>query len=428
MCPAPGAHPRRVALGNQWLETVARFLDLAKALAVSYQGNVKKPPRVAFIIETSVIYGRRILSGIARYLRFHHRWSVFLEQHELGTAPPAWLWSGKWDGILSRPTDPKVAKQFKRMGVPTVDLNDLFADLGLPWVGSDHAGIGRLGAAHLLERGHRHFAFASFSGELWATQRRDGFRAAIEAKGYPVAVYESPWRGPHVPRWDKDLAELEGWLQGLPQPLAVMACNDVRGLHVLDACARIGLHVPEEVAVVGVDNEEILCELCSPPLSSVEPDPEQIGYRAAELLDALMAGKPPRHKSIVIHPIRVVTRRSSESLAIEDPVVRAAMRFFREQALFGCTVGDTLRHVGVSRSVLERRFRQHLKRSPQAEIRTVRLNRVKELLVETDFTLEHIAELCGFDHPEYLSVVFKRTCGLTPGQYRRLHSKQAVHQ
>lgn len=382
---------------------------------------MNQPPRVALIIETSVIYGRRILSGIARYQRSHHRWSVFLEQRELGTRPPEWLFSGKWDGILSRPTDPALAGLFRKMEVPVVDLNDLHDGLGLPWVGSDHAGIGRLGASHLLERGYHHFAFAGFSGELWAAQRRDGFSAVIHAAGFPVSVYESPWRGRGVPRWDKDLEDIVQWLAGLPQPVGLMTCNDVRGLHALDACARLGALVPEQVAVVGVDNEEILCELCTPPLSSVEPDPERIGYTAAELLDALMAGRRSRPRRTLIEPLRVVERLSTEALATEDRLVAAALRFIRQQAVFGCSVADVLAHVRVSRSVLERRFRQHLKRSPQAEIRAVQLGRVKQLLTETHFTLEHIAELSGFEHPEYMSVMFKRACGQTPGSYRRQH-------
>ncbi len=379
---------------------------------------MSQPPRVALIIETSVIYGRQILSGVARYLRSHHRWSVFLEQHELGTRPPAWLASGRWDGILSRPTDPEMAQLFRRMGVPVVDLNDLHADLGLPWVGSDHFGIGRLGAVHVLERGFRHLGFCGFSGELWAAQRRDGFSAEAKTQGLAVSVYESPWRGPQVPRWDEDIAGIIAWLRGLPQPVAIMACNDVRGLHVLDACARMSALVPDQVAVVGVDNEEILCELCTPPLSSVEPNPEGIGYVAAELLDSLMAGQKVKSRRTAVAPIKVVPRRSTEALAIEDPVVAGALRFIREQAVFGCDVNDVLRQTRVSRTVLERRFRQQLKCSPHAAIRDCQLARVKQLLAETDFTLEHIAELSGFVHPEYLSVVFKRTLGITPGQFR----------
>ncbi len=381
------------------------------------------PPRVALIIETSVIYGRRILSGIARYQRLHRHWSVFVEQRELGAGPPDWLFAGKWDGILSRPTTPELARHFRKMNVPVVDMNDQHDQLGLPWVGSDHAEIGRLGATHLLERGYRHFAYAGFTNELWAAKRRDGFKSVVQAGGFPASVYESPWRGPGVPQWDADSAKIVCWLSKLPQPLAIMACNDARGLHVLDACARMGALVPEQIAVVGVDNEDYLCDLCNPPLSSVEPDPERIGYAAAELLDLMMSGKPPaKPRRIQIAPLNVTARRSTEALAIEDRNVAAAMRFIRDHAAQGCTVGDVLRHVRVSRSFLERRFRQHLKRSPQSEIRAVQMSRVKQLLVETDFTLERIADGCGFKHPEYMSVLFKRLSGLAPGEYRRQHS------
>jgi LacI family transcriptional regulator len=387
-----------------------------------------KPPRVALIIETSVIYGRRIVNGVARYLRHHSPWSVFLEQHELGKQPPAWLLSRKWDGILSRPTDPALAKQFTKLKVPVVDLNDLYDDLGLPWIGSDHFSIGKTAAAHLLERGFKHFAFAGFSNEHWAAQRREGFCHAIKAAGMTVAVYESPWRGAGVRQWDDDLDDMEQWLRKQPQPLALTACNDIRGLQVLDVAARAGILVPEELAVVGVDPEEILCDLCSPPLSSVEPDAEQIGYRAAEALDRIMQGSRPEQRVIRIPPLRVVTRLSTDTLAIQDRIVAMAARFIRTQALSGCSVDDVLKNVRVSRASLERRFRQQLNRSPQAEIRAVQLNRVKELLIETDYTLERIAGLCGFEHPEYMSVTFKRTCGQTPGQYRKAHSTQAYQQ
>jgi LacI family transcriptional regulator len=385
--------------------------------------SVNQPPRVALIIETSVAYGRQILSGIAQYLGSHRPWSVFLEQRELGKHPPDWLASGQWDGILSRPTDPELVRVFHRMKVPVVDLNDLHDNLGLRWVGSDHAAIGRMGAAHLLERGYRHFAFAGFSNELWSAQRRDGFRNEVEKCGHSVAAFESPWRGNAAPRWDEDLDDIMRWLSKLPTTLALMTCNDARGLHVLDACSRLGLHVPDQVAVVGVDNEEILCDLSNPPLSSVQPDPKRIGYVAAELLDSLMIGKKPRMQRIMVQPAQVIARRSTEALAVDDAAVATAMRYIREHALQGCRVEDVVRHVCLSRSVLERRFRQHLKRSPQVEIRAVQLARVKHLLSETDFTLERIASDCGFDHPEYLSVLFKRVTGMPPGKYRGKHSR-----
>jgi len=380
---------------------------------------MNKPPQVALIIESSVSYGRSILQGIARYTSSHHRWSVYFEQHELGTPPPAWLASSHWDGILCRPTDPALARRLKLMKVPAVDLNDLYENLKLPWVGSNHRAIGAFGASHFVERGFRNFAFCGFSDELWAAQRRDGFRAAVGKENPAIPVYESPWRGSNVSRWDLEIKRIGAWLAGLPKPIGVMACNDARALHLLDACQQAGLLVPEEVAVVGVDNEEIFCELCNPALSSVVPDPERIGYQAAELLDQMMSGHSPSSRRILIDPVRVVTRRSSDTLAIKDRTVAAAIRYINEQALHGCSVSDVSKCVRASRSFLERKFRQHLQRSPQAEIRRVQGSRIKQLLTETNFTLEKISELSGFEHPEYMSVVFKRLYAQTPGQYRK---------
>ena len=156
-----------------------------------FKSEVNRAPQVALIIETSVIYGRRILAGIARYLRSHHRWSVFIEQHELGTPPPAWLTSGRWDGILSRPTDHAMARLFRRMNVPVVDLNDLHENLELPWVGSNHVAIGQMGALHLFERGFRNFAFCGFADELWSRRRFEGFCSAVHQTGVSTSLYET---------------------------------------------------------------------------------------------------------------------------------------------------------------------------------------------------------------------------------------------
>jgi LacI family transcriptional regulator len=203
-----------------------------------------------------------------------------------------------------------------------------------------------------------------------------------------------------------------------------MACNDVRGLHVLDACSRAGVLVPEEAAVLGVDDEDTMCELCRPPLSSVAPNPEGIGYAAAGLLETLMSGQTPVQDRISVSPIRVSCRQSTDVMAVDDWAVASAARYMRELASQGCQVNDVLEKVHMSRAALEKRFRKHLNRSPKQEIRRIRLERIKELLVETDLTLERIAELSGFEHPEYMSVLFKRETGQTPGRYRNQFKKE----
>lgn len=374
---------------------------------------------VALIVETSVVYGRQILHGIARYLRAHAGWSVFLDERELRMPPPDWLSRWRGDGVICRSTTPEWARIFRRRRLPVVDLNDLHPDLGLPRVASDMRAIGRLGADHLRERGFQHLAFCGFSGEAWSNLRREGFLEAAPEARQTARVYESPWAGLRERPWEEERDQVARWLQGLPRPVGIMACNDARGQHVLDACRQLGAHVPDEVAVVGVDNAETFCELCNPSLSSVVPNAEGIGFEAAALLDRLMEGAAAPAESSLLPPLGVVTRQSSDVFAVDDPLVARAVRFIREHACQGIKVAHVLAEVRCSRSVLERRFREHLGHSPQAELRAIQLRRAKELLRETDWTLPQIAEASGITHPEYLSVLFKRETGLTPGEYRQ---------
>lgn len=375
-------------------------------------------PHVALVIETSLVYGRRIVRGITSYIRSHQPWSIFLDQREDQSPAPAWLKTWRGDGVICRMTNLRLAEALARTNVPIVDLNDYMA-LGLPGIWSDHAAIGRLAARHLLECGFRQFAFCGFSGQQWAIRRRDGFMQFIEESGNPCVVYESRWTQRHSRPWEQERQRLAVWLRSLPKPIGVMACNDMRGQQVLDACRAAEIVVPDEVAVIGVDNDELLCELCDPPLSSVVPNPERIGYEAAALLDGLMNGKIPDERERFVEPQGIVARQSTDVLAIDDPSIAAAVRFIRQAACNGITVPDVVERVGVSRSVLERGFHKYLGRTPQAEIRQVQVKRVKELLTQTELSLAEIADLAGYDHPEYMCVVFKRETGCTPGQFRR---------
>lgn len=374
---------------------------------------------VAVIVETSGSYGREILGGIARYLRTHAKnWSMFVDERELSAEAPPWLSRWRGDGIICRPMTPALVELFQRRGIPAIDLNDQHEGLGLPHIWSDMRAIGRRAAEHLLERGFRNFAFCGFRDELWSELRRQGFTEAIAQPRLRCEAYASPWRGRRAREWQQEHAALKRWLRGLPRPLAVMACNDLRAQHVLDAARALGLAVPEELAVIGVDDDYPFCDLCDPPLSSVVPNAQRIGYQAAETLDGLMAGEPSAAQEILVEPLGITTRQSTDILAIDDPAIAAAVRLIRERACDGLRVSELVKRVALSRPVLERRFRKHLSRSPQAEIRRVQITRAKRLLVETDLPLKSIASMAGFVHPEYLSVVFKRDTGITPGAYR----------
>jgi LacI family transcriptional regulator len=373
-------------------------------------------PRVALDVETSLIYGRQLLDGVSRYMRANRPWSVYVEQHDLGSDLSGLLkrWTG--DGIITRQLNADSAKTLKRRQIAAVDTGDINPHLGILRIGSADLTIGRIAADHLLERGFERFACCGFSGEMWSRKRRDGFVAAVESEGHECTVYESPRTS--VKSWKQDQARMLEWIQALKKPVGIFATNDLRGQHVLDACARDDCAVPEEVAVIGVDNDELLCSLCSPPLSSVIPNPERIGYEAAAWLDRMLRGEVPEVREIEIPPKGIAVRQSSDVFAVSDPVIVSALRFIREHACEGTTVQALLDHLCVSRSWLEKKFRKLLGRSPQAEIRNVQVKRCKELLRTTDLSLEKIASLTGFVHPEYMSVVFKREVGATPGQFR----------
>ena len=377
---------------------------------------VRQTPHVALIVETSSHYGREILVGVTRYLRTHRPWSVFLEQH-LDSAVPAWF--GRWagNGVISRAADPGVLLPLVARGVPVVDVSDRRpAVADLPRVNSDDDAIGRMAADHLWERGYRHFAFCGFAGERWSDCRRAGFVGRLADRGRDGPTSDTPWVGR---MWEREQDSLARWLAALPRPLGVFAANDFRGQQVLDASRRAGLRVPGDVAVVGVDDEPVVCELCDPPLSSIRPDAARVGFLAAELLDAMMGTEPRAVTSQRVPPVGVSARQSSDALAVDDPETAAAVAYIRANACRGATVADVLRHTGLSRSDLERRFRRHLGRSPHEELGRVRLDRAKELLAGTDLKVGVIADRVGFAHAEYLCVFFKRAEGETPGEYRR---------
>jgi LacI family transcriptional regulator len=198
-----------------------------------------------------------------------------------------------------------------------------------------------------------------------------------------------------------------------------MTCHDMRALQVLAAANNAGLRVPEDVAILGVNNDTIRCELATPPLSSVATSPTVAGRKAAELLARIMAGDETAKTEIRIEPDGVVVRRSSDMLAVPDKGVAAALRFIREHACDGINVDQVLPHAAMSRAQIEKKFREYLGRSPQAEIRRVQVLKIRQLLAETELPLKHIAELTGFEYMEYMSYVFKRAVGMSPGAYRR---------
>jgi LacI family transcriptional regulator len=381
-------------------------------------------PRVALLVESSRAYGRGILAGVAKYVREHEPWSIFCQELSLCDETPEWFRNWKGEGVITRLENDDIVGRVQRLRVPVVYLRRVNGTDGMPTLLTDNAAAGRMCFEHFKERGFRHFAFCGFNGADYSDERRDGFVASVGKLGMRCHVFGA---APHPGEARtagfeneglKDAVAVADWIRKLPKPVGVMACNDMRGQQVMNTCRALGVAVPDDVAVIGVDNDEVLCTLSDPPLSSVVPDTERIGYETAALLARMMGGAKASASEILIPPKCVVTRRSTDVLAVEDRQIAAATRFIREHACEGIDVSDVLKAVPMSRSTLDRRFIALMNCSPKDEILRVRLNRAKQLLAETDLALPVIAERIGLEHTEYLSRIFKKRFGLTPSDFR----------
>lgn len=378
----------------------------------------RRIPRVALLVETTRTYTRELLTGVRRYLAEHGPWSTFLELRALDSSPPAWLRNWDGDGILTRTFTPEMGKLIDATGLPAVELRTINFGGDRSYVGMDNHLIGSMVAEHFHERGYRQFAAYSLHTEQFFIERVQNFVSAVEAYGGRCAQLPEA-KSDSATDWEKSQARLVAWVKELPKPVGIFAANDQLGVRLLEACRRAGVAVPEEVAVVGAENEETLCTFSTPPLTSVRFDGQTVGYAAAEMLDQLMRGRRLKRRSVLVPPRGIVVRHSSDGLVINDPLIAHAARLIRENALTGFNVDDLCRRLNASRSTLDRRMKATLKRSPKEEILRIRFREVERLLRETDLTIDTIAEQTGFAHSHYLQAAFKEQRGCTPGEWRR---------
>jgi LacI family transcriptional regulator len=387
--------------------------------------------KVALLVESSRAYGRGVLAGIAAYARAHRNWSIYFHERNLSETIPKWLQSWEGDGIIARVENVQIINYLSQHPVPTVDVRCLHKLPDVPMVETNDVMVTRLAFEHLLERGFQRFGYCGFEGANYSRRRKNFLMQMVADAGLTLTTLDSP--NPHIIDTSRIEAsgllhqeELVDWLINVDKPIGIIACNDIRALQLLNAARECKIDVPDEVAVVGIDNDTIMCNLADPPLSSVEHDTRRIGFEASVLLDKMMRGYMPTEPRILIDPLRVVTRQSSDVLAIRDSEVAAAMKFIRERACDGISVDDVVATVPVSRSTLERRFIKGVGRSIKAEINKVRIRRIKELLINTDYKLGAIANKVGFAHAEYMSVLFRESVGVTPGQYRKEHGERTA--
>jgi LacI family transcriptional regulator len=377
--------------------------------------------KVALLIETSNRYGRDLLYGVRDWTRMGERWAIrFTEQARLAPLP-SWLEGWKGDGIIARVDSPQIAAALRRTRLPIVDVSAERFVSEFPRVSVNNVEVARLAAGHLIAKGFRHFAYFGDAHFLWARERGREFRRAVEKEGRTCAIFDDTRSDAKRPGSDSDIRAVAESLARLPRALGVFACYDGRAQQVLEACQLRDWAVPDEIAVLGVDNDELLCDLCTPPLSSVQPNARRTGFEAAAMLARMMRGERLESQTRYVDPVRVVERQSTDVVSVADARVAQAIRFIREHVGDGIDVSDVLRAVPMSRTLLERKFKAALGHSPHRQIVRQRIERAKHLLVESEVSIAVVADLAGFDNASYLSVAFRRETGESPYAYRAKH-------
>jgi LacI family transcriptional regulator len=385
--------------------------------------------KVAVILQFWQNFDRGILQGIAAHVRERRDWSVFVEEVEHQRIPDLKSWHG--DGLIVNFDNPHVVRALRGVDKPIVAVGGgrgwHDSTSRIPYVATDDETIGRLAAEHLMDCGLRNFAFCGYPQNrtnFWMTQRKLGFSKRLEGAGF--SNYSFHGRHTTATHWQDVLSELCNWLRKLPLPIGIMGCYDYRARHILEACKALGLRVPDDVAVIGVDND-VVCELADPPLSSVEQGRFRIGYSAAATLELLMSGKRRVPMQQMIAPVGIVARQSTNILCVADPLLATALRMIREHACHGLQAGEVAAQVGLSRNTLDKRCKEHIGRTIDLEIRRVRLECAKDLLARTALPLREIARKAGFGSEQYLSSVFSKVVGCRPSQHRTNHLESRIH-
>jgi LacI family transcriptional regulator len=380
-------------------------------------------PKVALLVDTSYGVRRDMLLGMTRFVRQHGPWSLYIAGGEHKDALPKMKeWGGH--GVIARIPDARTEQSIIEAGVPTITLCLAAERKGvrksLPFVSNvtfDAAEeVARLAVQHFVERRFRNYGFVGVDAP-WSQGRETAFCNRLREFGLDVIVYRQPQRV-GVRAWEHEQSVLTQWIANLPKPIAILACNDDRGRQVLEACRFAGVDVPEEVAVLGVDNDEVFCEVADPPLSSIVLDADSAGYAAAEVLDGMIRGRVTRPGDVCVKATGIVTRRSTDVFALNDPDVSAALKFIRRQHGCGISVSDVAAEVATSRRTLEKQFRKIVGRTILDEIQRARLEHAKELLLETSHPVSRIAMLAGFRTPDYFVRFFERRVGVTPVDFR----------
>ena len=394
------------------------------AFKAHFRPNRAPVRRVALYLSRAESYGRGLLAGIHDYTQAHAhgRWELLIVDRFEPDVALELLRDFKPDGILFMGEADRMAVM-RRLSFPAVSVTS-YEDIGdIPRVQTDHRSVAQAAVAHFVERGLRRCAIfqtgdTKIHGMIRVAER---YEDAVKSAGLEFARFVHGPRSREGWTLGKQLDDLTEWLAAQPRPMGLLCSDDDHGWRALTACRRAGIDVPNEVAVVGINNDVPLCESCDPPLSSIDSDQARIGYEGVRLLDRLISGESVSREPVNVPVLGIVVRQSSDTFAIADPEVARALQFIHDHLDERIEVKDVLNHVQMSLSTLTRRFKRHLGRTPGAEIRRARIEYVKRQIIRTGKSLAEIAADSGYDYISQLSRDIKRSTGSAPTELRRQH-------
>jgi LacI family transcriptional regulator len=384
----------------------------------------KKRPTVGIVVDAATGFGRQIMRGVMRYANTRRRWRLLEDFRCTTTDPASWP---RCDGAILSIAQPATIEAFRKRCRHVVSCSGGADPAQIPVVCVDDVEVGRIAARHLLDCRLEHFAFYGSPSFRVSDNRLQGFTEVLARRGRTCTVCPVPYTHVSGPQWmfQPHWPALIAWLKSLPKPTGILAMDDTAARELVATCLETGIAVPDQIAIIGVNNDDLLCESAWPPISSIEADFARAGYAAARILDRLLGGeKLARNQRLVrLPPIGVVRRTSTDMLAVDDPHLAAAVRFIRERACDPCSVPDILAHVPVGRRWLEQQFVQQLGRTPHAEIVHARMEVARRLMVQTDIPVPEVAHRCGFSTVQSFNRVFRNTTEESPAAYRRVRTR-----
>jgi len=412
---------------NSLTEILDPLSKLTKKRSVPRDGPSSRVKRVALLLESDMAFDRAIAQGVGHYIHTHTGWIILMDPMTKASVEGLEHWAP--DGIITSIKLDKINEISAIKDIPIVGFGsyseELEGHLKFPIVTSNQVEIGRMAARYFITKGLRHFAFCGGNEKApWCQQRREGFVDELQKQGYSCEIYEPDVTS--AASMPNAIRSLGTWLESLAKPTGIFVFFDGWARWVLDACVLQHLQVPQEISVLGVDNDRWLCELSQPRLSSIDPNVETAGYMAADLLNKLMSGVTTVPRLALIEPAKVEERDSSNYLAFQDPEVAFAMRYIKEHACDPIAPADVLKVTGMSNTTAYRKFMKALGRSIHSEIHRIQMERVKEFLTSTNLNVTEAGRQAGFENIRYLTKVFRDATGMTPTEYRRNKSTASV--